>query len=96
MANKIERFASFPISASDVAICRRKPDSQSSVTGVKAGGNVRLSDEVVDTRNALIDDPSVDHEKVERLRAAIAAGNYHPNPQAIAQRLMEMEEFFGG
>ena len=45
---------------------------------------------------AMAAQPPVDTARVAALRAAIAAGNYRPDPQAIAARMIALEQSSGG
>lgn len=40
--------------------------------------------------------PPVDTARVEALRSAIAAGTYEPDPEAIAARMIALEQGSGG
>jgi flagellar biosynthesis anti-sigma factor FlgM len=39
--------------------------------------------------------PGIDQNKIAELQQAVASGNYQANPQAIAQKLVELEALLG-
>ncbi|WIO73478.1 flagellar biosynthesis anti-sigma factor FlgM [Porticoccaceae bacterium LTM1] len=61
----------------------------------KASDTVTVTDEATRLQNmeqALANAPVVNAEKVAELRQAIATGNYQPNIERIADKLIELED----
>lgn len=61
----------------------------------KATDTVTVTDEATRLQNmeqALANTPVVNAEKVAELRQAIASGNYQPNIERIADKLIELED----
>jgi negative regulator of flagellin synthesis FlgM len=78
------------------AVGRASPDSSAEATG-----RTRAADDSVDFTNTavrlkaietrLADVPDVDQARVAALRERIESGNYRPDAERIAQKLMSME-----
>lgn len=66
-------------------------------TPTSAGDKVSLSSEARVLQQAeeqLGNSSEVDMEKVERIKAAIADGSYQPNPEQIAEKMLDMDDLF--
>jgi negative regulator of flagellin synthesis FlgM len=71
---------------------RSKAAQPGGSTGAGPAGELRLSDEAQALRKALeaaADAPEVRTELVKKFREAIANGTYQPDPEQIADRLLQ-------
>lgn len=84
-------------SRSEVDSTRQPATAQLTTTAspaTPAGEQVKLSNEAQQlqkTANKLNDLPSVDKERVERLKQAISDGSYNVDSQRIASKLLDFE-----
>lgn len=96
MSGKITGFEQRPVQVAGRGATERAKDkpSDASAAAEPAASHVKLTDSAVQLatlERALAQVPDVDLERVQRLRAEIASGDYKVDAQRIATKLMQLE-----
>lgn len=73
----------------------RNTGAPTGTAGTKSADTVTVTGEATrlqEMEQSLSSSPVVDSEKVARIKQALADGNYQPNPEAIADKMIELEQ----
>lgn len=77
--------------SSNKSSTNNKGSSETSVHQVESPINSDAHRHTAELSSQVLQEPVVDNEKVKEIKAAIENGTYQVNPEAIAEKLMEME-----
>jgi negative regulator of flagellin synthesis FlgM len=73
------------------------PATQPQAAPATDSANVTQVEALLQTIGTLASNvPNVNQERIAEIRAAIAAGTYQINPQAIAEKMLEIERLLSG
>ena len=71
-----------------------EPNNAPATSAAPQDGSVKLSDEasrIIKIESKLKDVPEIDQARVERIRHAVANGQYHVDPRRVARKFIELE-----